>query len=103
MGEETRWIVHPHNRPPDGAPAILTEGAIEEGPRCGGHDAPLGGGGDQDVQDDVGHSCDLHDEPPVGGALVPMQLEENSKVGPRLPEYVPSHETNEEYQESLLT
>ena len=44
----TDWIVHFHDRPPDGgggAPDLIHEGAVGEGKLCSGHD----GGGVPDV------------------------------------------------------
>ena len=49
----TEWIVNPHNRPPDGgggAPELLHEGNVGEGPVCDGHDVIIDGGGAPDAQ-----------------------------------------------------
>ena len=78
----TEWIVHPHDRPPDGcggAPDALHEGIVGECPMCDGHDVIADVGGVPYTQSDVRHSRDLQDEPPDddGGVTVPVQLDKD--------------------------
>ena len=92
------WVVHPHDKPPDGGgstPAMSPEGTGGGGPLCACRDVPLDEGGVPGVQGDVGHGHDLHDEAPVTGGrvIVPIQLDEIAQVGPRLPKSVLSHGT----------
>ena len=85
----TKWIVDPHNRPHDGdggAHAVLTDGAIGQGPRFGAcSNVHLDEGVQvlQGVQSVVEHGHGLYDEPPTagGGEVVPEQIAVDEQDG----------------------